>query len=434
MNISIRTLLLVLFISSSLVQAAEIKRQDLPSSGEKNVSAAAAVEKKQVEEIEEKPIPGEIQKPFLSFDPKQFYKDHFSIILGISEEWDSNIFLEQDDEFDDFITVVNPDVTMHFQNDWGYSEIEWIGRYSYYADSDEITKSNSISALGFARPNDRLSFGTRASFEFTDDSEVATVFGDRILLLGYNLISVQPQVKYRLASRWVADLSYTFEDIGVDDPTLDDDVDRRAHGFGSNLEFEIFPTLFLTGGYGFRDTSYREEEIKDSFSNLYSAGFRKKFPSLFNVDFKATFHDKNFDSAEDDTNVDVSAGITSTFSRYTTLIFNAAYGLQESSRGEFTQYTSTRFSIVLQHYLTPKTVLSLRGSYELQSFDSEDILVAFLPGDQDTKLYYASIGVRRSILDWLSVEVGYSFQERDTDFLGEDLQDHIVKTGIKIYV
>ena len=428
----IKALLLILLVSGTFVQAAEMKRQDLPSSADNG--AAVAVEKNQVEEIEDKPIPGGSQKSLLSFNPKQFYKDHFSIILGVSEEWDSNIFLEQDDEFDDFITVVNPDVTMHFQNDWGYSEIEWIGRYSYFLDSDEITKSNSLSALGFARPNDRLSFGTRASFEFTDDSEVATVFGDRILLLGYNLISVQPQVKYRLSSRWVADVSYTFDDIGVDDSTLDDDVDRRAHGISSNLEFEIAPTLFLIGGYGFRDTSYKEEEIKDSFSHLISGGFRKKFPSLFNVDFKATFHDKDFDTANDDSNVDLSAGITSTFSRYTTLIFNAAYGLQESSRGEFTQYTSTRFSFVLQHYLTPKTVLSLRASYELQSFDTEDILVTFITGHQETELYYASIGVRRSILDWLSIEVGYSYQERDTDFEDEDLQDHIVKTGIKIYV
>jgi len=425
-------LLAVLLLGGTLSEASEIKRQDLPSSAE-NISATA-VEKEQVEEIEEKPIPGETQKHLLSFNAKQFYKDHFSIILGVSQEWDSNIFLEESDEFDDFITVVNPDVTMHFQNDWGYSEIEWIGRYSYFLDSDEITQSNSLSALGFVRPNDRLALGTRVSFEFTDDSEVATVFGDRILLLGYDLISVQPQVKYRLSKRWVADLSYTYDDIGVDDPDLDDDVDRRAHGFGSNLEFEVASTLFLTAGYGFRDTGYLEEEIKDSFSHLISGGLRKKFPSLFNVDFKATFHDKDFDEAQDDTNVDLSAGITSTFSRYTTLIFSTAYGLQESSRGEFTQYTSTRFSFVLQHYLTPKTVLSLRASYELQSFDGEDILVTFLAGDQDTKLYYASVGVRRSLLDWLSVEAGYSYQERDTDFEAENLQDHIVKTGVKIYV
>lgn len=428
-----RLLIVFTFLTFSIIpvtQASAQRRQELPA--ERQKEETKVTEREEIEEPEEKPVPGEKRKPS-AFSLKRFYKDHFNIIFGVSEQWDSNILLDEEDEEDDFITVLNPDVTLHFGNDQGYIEGEWIGRYAYYADSDEITNSNSVSALTFLTPNDRFAVGARGNFDITDESLVPTFFGDRILQLGYTIISTQPQIKYRLFDRLTSDFSYQFDKIDVDNSDLDDAVDREGHNFTSNFEFEASPTLFLFGGYGFRDVGYGESASKDSFSHLPFAGIRKKIPNLFNVEAKATYHDKGFDRSPDDRNVDISGGITSTFSRYTTLIFNAGYGLQESSRSEFTQYTSSRFSLILQHYITSKTVLILKGSYELQSFDGEDILVTFVTGDQDTDLYNASVDIRQMIFSWLSFEVGYSFQERDTDFASEDLQDHIVRTTVKAY-
>ncbi|MBI1883515.1 MAG: outer membrane beta-barrel protein [Chlamydiae bacterium] len=432
-------LLSFLLLSITSSRATDLKRQDLPS--ETLSGSSEDLEQESVGEPEEKPVPGEKkEKPSRApMSLKKFYKDHFSTVLGVSEYWDSNIFLDEDEEENDFVTLLNPDVNLHFGGDLGYIESEWIGRYAYYASSDEIVQSNSLSGLAFLTPNARFAVGSRASWDVTEESKVATFFGDRILQLGYDIISVQPQVKMQLAQRWVSEFSYQYDQIDVDDKDLDDPVDREAHGFISNLEFEINPTLFLTGGYALREMNFPEVEEKDSFSNLYSGGFKKKFPNLFNADLKFTYDEKDFDECNcslpspDDNHLDIVGGLTSTFSRYTTFIFTASSSLQDSSRSEFTQYNSTRFSLVFQHYLTKKTVLILKGSYELQSFDKSNVLLSSITEDQDTELYNASLDVRRIIFSWLSVEAGYSFQERDTDFPSEDLQDHIVRWGLKAY-
>ncbi|MBI1871363.1 MAG: outer membrane beta-barrel protein [Chlamydiae bacterium] len=421
--------ILGLFLISVSILRGEERRQELPG----EVVQISESTQETAQEPEERPVSSEKKTGKSSGDFKNFYKKHFNTTLGLSEQWDSNILLDESGENDDFITLINPDVTLHFSNDLGYIETEWIGRYNYYADLDEFTISNSVSALGFLTPNERLALGARGNFDMTEESLVPTVFGDRILQLGYDIISTQPQVKYRWTEKWVSDISYQFDKIDIDNSALDDDVDREGQGFLTNWEFEVTPSLFLIGGYAFRDVNFNENSLKDSFSNLYSGGIRKKIPNLFNVDLKVTYDDKDFDHSPDDENVDIAGSITSTFSRYTTFIFNGSYGLQESSRSEFTQYTTRRFSLILQHYLMPKTVLILKGSYERQTFDDGDLLVTFVTGDQETELYSASVDLRRTLFSWLSVEVGYNFQERDTDFDREDLQDHIIHWGIKAY-
>lgn len=358
---------------------------------------------------------------------------HVDVILGVHEQWESNIFLEEDSEEDDFVTVVNPDAVFHVSGDEGYLEAEWIGRYGYYAEADEFTMSNYFYGIGFLTPNDRWALGSRASYERTDESDVSTFFGDRILQLGFDVASVGPQVKYQLSDRWTALLGYQFDTINVDDPSLDDHVDRDGHGMSAQLEYEFNPRLFVLGGYAFKDTSFDESALKDSFSNLVSAGVRKKFPSLFNADVKLIYHEKDFETSRDDENLDVEGTLSTTFSRYTTMSLSANRSLQESSRSEFTQYTSTRLTLSLQHYLTAKTAVWVRTAYEHQSFRSRDIMAGVVSGGLDADIYSASAGVRRSLLDWLSFEAAYEFQERDSDFIFEDLQNHIVRTGLKAY-
>lgn len=409
-------------------QATDLKRQELPS--EKVAQPTPGIEEK-MEEPEEEPISGEKKAPA---GIKNFYKEHFDVVLGLYEEWDSNIFLDEDDEVDDFLTLFNPDMIARFAGEGTYLEAQWIGRYGYYADNDEFIASNSISGMAFFTPTELMALGLRGSYDRTEDSNVTTFFGDRILQLGYDIVTVQPGFKMRVVENLVADFSYNFDKIDVRDSGLDDEVDRQGQGLSAILEYEVIERTYLLGGYSFRDVEYEESSLKNSFSNLVSVGVRRKIPSLFNIDLRLIYDDKDFDNSPDGENIDVAGGITTTFSRYTTLIFNGYYGLQESSRGEFTQYVSSRFSLTLQHYLTSKVVLTLRGGYEIQSFDERDILVSSLSGDQDTTLYNISSGLRRTMLDWLSLEVIYTYQERDTDFEDEDLQDHVVHIGAKIYI
>ena len=428
-NRSVYFLVFFLLMSFSLMSGAqEVRRQELPRE-----KTQEQLESTPIEETEEKPVPGEPAPAEEKMSLKNFYKDHFSVSLSAGEEWDSNIFLDEENEESDFISVLGPDVLFHTSREHGYFEASWTGRYAYYWDSDEITKTNSFSGMGFVTPHDKLAIGLKGYADITEDSEVPTVFGDRILLMGYKIWSVGPEVKYQLSDRWALGLNYQFDSVDIDQDELDDDVDRNTNGAGVNAEYELAADWFLLGGYGFRDVNFSEADNKDAFSNLYTGGIRKKFPALFNVDLKLTFHDKNFDESEDDSNVDVIGSIQTTFSRYTTLIFSGSYALQESSRSEYSQYTSTRLSLLIQHYLTKKTTITMRASYELQGFDAEDSLVDFTEGDQDSSTYNVSLTLRQMLLDWLSLEVGYSYQERSTDFEGEGLVDHIARAGVRAY-
>ncbi|MDP3980524.1 MAG: outer membrane beta-barrel protein [Chlamydiota bacterium] len=397
------------------------------------IKKESAIEKETDLQPIDEPLPSKRGEKDTGFHLKAFYDEHFSVLLQILEQWDSNILLDPADEKDDFITIVSPDITLNYSGDTFYAESEYIGRYAYYLDSDQFIYNHSLSGLAYYTPTRNLAIGTRLNLDFTDQGLVNTVFGDRILQYGYTILSAAPGVKYRFTPDLLIDLAYEFDTINIEDKDNDDEVDRTGNGFSAKLEYEYNPQLFMFARYRLKDMNFREMDTKDSLSHLYSVGLRKKMANLFNLDLELTFHDKDFDVTPDDDRLEGSGTLTTTFSRFTTLVFSAGYMLQYSSRLEFSQYASTYTSVVLQHYLTSKTIISFRGSYERQFFPEEDMLDDFLLGDIRIDLYDASINLRQIINSWLSVELSYRYQERDTEFESEDFQDHIVQWGVRAY-
>jgi len=101
-----------------------------------------------------------------------------------------------------------------------------------------------------------------------------------------------------------------------------------------------------------------------------------------------------------------------------------------SSRQEYLQYCDNAVEVGLWHLLNPKTSISTSVSFERQEFDSSDVLSGNAAVDRTTDIISLGANLNRKFNDWLSLDLGYVFSKRNTDFAQEGYTDNRVNVGL----
>ncbi|MBL7197827.1 MAG: outer membrane beta-barrel protein [Candidatus Omnitrophica bacterium] len=379
----------------------------------------------------QKPEKGPVEsKPSILNFLKDIFKK-FEFTSRVSQEYESNIFLTEDNEDSDIKTTVYQGFSLRLPKDSIYFQLDYGANLDYYHQEAEHVYVQDVNTILSYRPFDKISFGISDNFTKVSKSKIATALGDKLITLGYNQNRTNFQAKYDLDDNTSMNFAYGLYRLDVSDQDRDDFIDRLDSDINFMLEHQFSPNLGSFIGYGYQKVRFRQTSVKNSQSTRCSIGLIKKFPEYFKLTSELGYEHKDIDTQRHDDNVDFKILANPLFSTYTKLFLSLEFNrLVPSSRSEFSQYARRSFIAQLQHFLTPKLILITNLNYERQKFDQADSITSSIDDNRYTDIYSCGATFKRVLNDWLSVDAGYTFTKRDAEFASEGYTDHEVILGL----
>ncbi len=347
----------------------------------------------------------------------------------VETEYDSNIFLAEDNENSDIINTLTQKVSLKLPQEPFYWQVDYTGNLHYYTQEGDTLHDHLADFLLSYRPFEKISFGLGNYFKKMTLRKISAVFGDRLLSRGYKEdtpyfeLKLEPLKKLTIDSIW----QYYYLDS---DAQADDYIDRGDNISRIAFNYEFSPELSGFLGYRYLDAHFPHLITKDAELSRVFYGITKKFPNLCNVSMEVG-HENGSLSYRDDANIDAKLILNTSFSVYTMLSLSYGYNSRvPSARSEYSQYFVNSINLSLTHLLNPKTTLLVNLGLEREKFDSSDALSPNPAVNKKTHIISLDSTLRRSLNEWLSLDLAYAYTKRNTDFAAEGYTDNKVSLSL----
>jgi len=364
---------------------------------------------------------------FVKFIKNLFNKMDF--VSRLTTTFDSNIFLAEDNDNSDLINTFTQKISLKIPEEKYFLEMDYTGSISYYTEEGDNIYDHSANFLFSYRPFDNFSYGIGNSFKQMHTKKITSAFGDRLLSRGYRENTPVVEIKYEPTDKITLDLASNHYYLDAAS-TQDDYIDRDDWMYDFAINYDIWPELSGIFGYGYQDNHFPHLSTKDAKSHRGFVGFLRKFKS-FNLSAEVGQQHKETYFHGNDANTDFKVNLDTTYSVFTRLNLGLTFNkVNPSSRQEYLQYCDNAVEVGLWHLLNPKTSISTSVSFERQEFDSSDVLSGNAAVDRTTDIISLGANLNRKFNDWLSLDLGYVFSKRNTDFAQEGYTDNRVNVGL----
>lgn len=362
--------------------------------------------------------------PFLKFFKSIDYTSR------ISTEYDTNIFLKENDEDSDLKQIFTQTAVYRLPKENHYFQMGYTGNYTYYHEEATGILGQSANVVYSYRPFNGFSIGIRDDYNWLQDSNISTTLGDQVLALGYKQNTPSAQIKYEINPHYTLITDMLYQKLDVRDGDNDDYIDNERLGVRGLLEYNFTPEKNLAAFAGFsrRQIAFPQISEKSSVSQRTFTGLTEKIPALLLVSQEVGFENIDMDDENNasDNNIDIKVSVETIFSLYTKISASLNYNARNPSlRRQYTQYGAKVASFGISHVLNPKASVFLDYSHERQSFDSNDVTAGQLQEDQKTAINTVKGGISRKLKNWLTSDFSYEYTNRVSDFANESYTDHL---------
>lgn len=358
-----------------------------------------------------------------------------SPMIEVTETYDDNIFVDESDEVDDFITDIKPSFALlsnfsrHALNLSGSADI---GRYADNSDEnfedyglgfdgriDVTSKANLSGGAAYAQKHEDR--GSPDDVKGTEPTEFTTVSANAALFHEFGRFNGTLSGEF---------IRYDFEDVDISPggKINQDDRDRDEHLVALRLGYEIVPEYeaYVKGSYNTRDY---DAAVDDNLLNRDSDGFevvagaRIDLTGLLVGDVFVGYHEQYYDDSALSTASGASAGasLTWTVTPLTTVRGSLSRSVVETTSAGASSYLATVVGVGVDHKLLRNLQIGASVSYENDDYEgisrSDDLFEAGLSLD-----YYWTRN--------LFVGVAYDFRSRDSDVSGGDYTQNRVMLRI----
>ncbi|MGI0014179.1 MAG: outer membrane beta-barrel protein, partial [Nitrososphaera sp.] len=360
------------------------------------------------------------------------------------EQYNDNIFADDVEEVDDFITVIRPGVKVN--SDWNNHALNFradanIAKYADNGDEDyenytfgtdgrlDITRNQSLFANAlYSHLTQNRGDPDDPRGRFQTEYDLYTITG------GYNHRFNRLSVRLEGAGA-----QYDYDDVTADDgSTIDQDVRDRTDAIGTlRAAYELSPgySAFLLGSYNNR--SYDIERDPDDGTQRSSDGYEVALGAelaltgvttgeLY-VGYRSQFYD--------DPNLDTIDGITGGASIYwnvttlTTITGKVERTVEDTTfitnvgRTPASGYFRTRYGFIVDHELLRNLLLqaSLFGIQE----DFSGI-------DRTDDRLLATVGATYLMNRYLDLSIGYRYTDRSSDISDNDFSQNTATLTLNV--
>ncbi len=337
--------------------------------------------------------------------------------LKFKVEYNSNIYLQQNNEKDDFITYFTPGFNLYFPWEENFIEFDYhVDLLSFSAYSDENTQRQFISLNSDLKFGRNLTLNFEEKFEKTDEPATSelTERQDRTRNLA------------KVSLAWEGDklgLEGGFTSIQDDYKNLDE-LDRYENIFSLTGFYRFLPKTQGLVEYKYGDITYDKETGSHANAeyNQLSLGIKGNITSKLTGLIKGGYQWRDYsrNKKDFDGGVVYSSLIHQLNPRTQTSLF-VERGVNESTFSGNNYYEYNQVGLEFQKKLGYKQKLTLNLSYE-----RDDFPVKVSGQERKDDLWSFKAGWDYSIRKWISLGVSYRYRNRDSSIYGYDYTDNIV--------
>lgn len=350
---------------------------------------------------------------------------------SIEQKYDDNIFLEpKKEENEDWITatgvgfglkmplVPDREDDFTFQAKYGANFIA----YRDYTRQNRV--DHNISALIDCK------FSNDFTFKIEDDfQKTAERSNSEITFLEKRFRNITQAVLGYMREKIGFDFGY--KNIRDNYNNLNN-LDRYEHVFTTTGYYRFLPKTSIFGEYNFGRIIYDNNNTNsDSRYHQYRLGIKGQIaPKLSGVakagyrqtDYKNT-DKKNFKGFATFVNV------TYDLKERTVLNIYAERSSEESTYSTNSYFEYNKIGLKVDHELLDRLFLVSAGNYEFNKYPDETTEDSITAKRKD-KIWSGSIGLRYEIKEWASLETGYEYKQRDSEFHSFDYRDNKITAKI----
>lgn len=345
--------------------------------------------------------------------------------VNVSEIYDDNVFATRNDEVDDFITTVSPQVNV--LSNWNNHALNFTAGLDSYFYADETGEDRTD-----------YNFGADGRLDIQRETNVIAVIShalrheDRGSATFSSTTASEPveytQTDGRLAlnqriNRFTATIGGTYTNLNYDDvrsmagPILDEDLrDREIFSEALRLGYDVSPdtTLYVQGSINQRRYDI-DQPVQERDSDGYEAlvGSKFKLSNLASGQVFVGYQDQNYDNSafKDINGVSYGANVDWYVTTLTTVHLNASSTVEESDLGGSSGYLRQVVGLSADHELLRNVILSGSISYENDDYE----------GTARNDDYYAgTLGISYLLNRYLAVGVDYDITDRNSTLSGLD--------------
>ncbi len=374
-------------------------------------------------------------RPRPDYDPAGVRMGSFLIYpkMAVDQTFNDNVFATNDDERSDFITSLQPEVTL--ASDWNNHAFNLgagadLGFYSSetgenYQDwnvaSDgriDITRADKLFlGAGYAHLHEeRGDPDDLGAISDPVEYELGTAFLRYARTAGR--ISLTPEVIFR---------RYDYQDTNARGPgsfkVNQDDRDRNVYDTGVRVGYEIAPGYepFVRVGGNVRDYDRTPDDTglnRDSYGYDATAGLSIDFGGVTFGDVFAGYRKQVYDDDADLNNIDgptVGLSLDWNATNLTSINAKVTRIIEETTEPGSSGYFATSGVVTVDHELLRNLILSATGG--ITNRDYEGI-------DRDDYVFLAGAGAKYLMNRNFYVSAGYSYTSEDSDVSGGPSQGY----------
>lgn len=389
----------------------------------------------------------------------------FTPRASVTEQYTSNVFLDENDEKDDWLTIGSVGFTLGLLGRNSGLELSYDPAYAYYLEFDENNSWRHAARLRswsqFTK-NTRLEVGDdflRSEDTFTRE-EIDLIRGEDPLLELDPTIRRGRNTYTRNVARVQGTYTYGAQNeiyLGyinnLDDNSSKDEEDSMGHNPYIGFAYWLNPINALEGRGDYTYGDYEDSDNFDDYMGMLRFLHRIDRQLSGFVQYNHTY--RNYDGDTSSYMVyEPSVGITYDIETDINLLLRAGYFYQDLDDGNDASGPSGEATLTK---LWPRARLELgaSGGYDRSDFDSENLgfekyyqgnvfatyqFTRRLSGDviglyrntkyEDTAddreddFFIGGAGVTLQTLEWMFFRVGYDFRHRDSNVDGDSYDEH----------
>jgi hypothetical protein len=365
-----------------------------------------------------------------------------SLSLDIKQEYDDNIFSDEENVSRDLITSLVPRVRFNSRGLRHAVTFDYRLSVVRYANLDPAPGldlkdldylGHNLKLMAKRMVNERLKVGAEEIFLLSRRPSDMYLATNQISAAKYYRNWLSPFAEYQVSTNGALRFGALFDTLHYLDRFGPSDEDSDALAGDLTYGYRINPKtdVYLDG----QATARRYDTSSDYQSRQALFGVRRKLSSRFRGECSFGYQDRNFDEEDDEKASDGGdlVGIARLIgeSRKTRLELSFAHYPADLSEEGF-YYVVDRGGVDLFYFPTPKVKVAASAYYEVASYDKER---GFTESGELEKRSDDRFGgdllAEYALGPWLSLSAGYARIERDSNLRMGDFVDNRVFFSIK---
>ena len=355
-----------------------------------------------------------------------------SPMLTVSESYSDNLYLVDRNETDDYITTITPefviDAAIVPRN---YFSLKYRGDFFSYSDAENFREDHHLGSLSF---NSKTAKGSHFIAGISAQDTAVQPFSVEEKSKEYTQQNAYADILLSLGKVAEIGTEYSKNDREFDEQQFADD-DFKRDTWDLHVLYarsQVWPIL-LQYRYINQNNNDLDAINTDFQSHTVFLGGRwrpaRKLSGALRVGYMwAQFDDSN---AQEYDGYALDTDLNYAFSEITQFTLTAMRSIQQptrSARESGDYFVSTSAGLTITHRRWERITTRLNMFY--RETDYKEVQISGNVRQDD--YYRAGLSIMYSMRSWLSISIGYRYQENNSNIVTEDYTENLVELGIAL--